>query len=1044
MVAALRESIRLVDAEFNLNLAQSLQSQHRALRIEHSKQNEERDKARESRKLQESEVQSAETERKLQAEERAKAQAERIRFAQQKQSEADETRDKNRHRIMKWLSRSDTVNPYLNALAKQSENPSSCRWIFETDEYQTWATVDDPSNALWIHSGPGTGKTILAGQIVRQLRENQVNDNAAVTFFFCNGVNASKDDPLAILRTILCQILDGLPDIPEWVAEQYRNSYLKGSESAQSLPFLDIRDLLSRTIDLFRRVHLILDGIDELSDRGDLLTYLTALGRRGVEDKVKVLVISRMESDIRYAIGNYLSLAILPSNTKNDMRNFISNSIRAKLDLQQSEASGVQKILFKRARGMFIWVRLVVDLLGEAANTDEYHEILREIPGGLHEIYCLVIEKIHKKVLSGPPSKKLRARSIFRWLALSFRPLKIQELQDALATEDFVDGTSSKDLSFEQGISRFRSTEKAIMDICGNLVDEENGAISLLHHTAREFLLSSSGFRSPEVQQYTVYANTGNAKITKFCLTYMINSDSTLQHLFDESVKNAKNRHDLRDAISSLYPFFEYACRQWPYHFGRCPMELNAEPLAAFPTFQLCTFWYQGWSLFHPSGRVPHSKLFQRIRKHGATVCAWLDLLNIMLGGFVSQSDVSLEDIAEYTSDAPLLLKERSAASFVNILNLETAAKLGYHSMVSQILKITSPSYGTVKPAFNVAIRKEHSETIAVLCEYLVTRDWTPHPIEIAEGKGDKGIEKILAKRLQERDTEIEKFLGHDPQKQKPRVFRMLPSSDAERKMFDRPYWEYDTPVSDRGNYLAYRNKDKNGFLREVDREPNRPQQQTSSNTSQRQPFQLPPFRDRHLPYATHVNTIPDDQRQIQRRFRLPAKPRTHKTTSRREPEGVSVKTSTSVTVFNNGEHVEVDRSPANYVENLTSRTPITCAMVDWNRWRILNGSQGGWTHSHARLAAYYLLTSSPRYAFSSILGPSFHLIDAAKCSPSNRFPYLEVFDSAIRERTWPTHSDLMRWRFLLRSTSLRRRRRRVMTNISNPGFPPGTYSPPY
>ena len=931
IIAAIRENVRLVDAEFNLNTAQSQLEERQYQVTERTNQEEERNKANESRKLLVDEVQSAETERWLQAEERAKAQVESMRFAQQRQRQANEIQDQTRHNVMKWLSRSETVNVYLNALAKHSENPSSCQWIFDTIEYQTWPTVTDASNALWIHSGPGTGKTVLAGHIVRSLRENQIHPGSAVAFFFCNGTNASKDDPLGVLRTLLCQLLDHLVDhslnIPQCVLDQYRDSYLKGSESAQSLPFLDIQDLLNQTIDLFQNVHLVVDGIDELTDRVSLLQYLSALGRRGVQDKLRVLVVSRTEPDIRQALGGYRQFSINLSNTRSDVKCFISRSVRARLNLDAIETQRTQKLLLKRARGMFIWVRLVIDLLSDAANAEEFQEILREIPPGLHEIYCLVIENIHKKAATGPSSKKRRVKSILSWLALSFRPLKIQELQEALAIEDSSNGKPSKELSWEQVLDKFRPTEQSIMDVCGNLVDEENGVISLLHHTAREFLLGSRGYRSPDVQQYAIYSNTGNALITKICLIYLINTDSGVQSFFKEDVETLVPEHDLRHNISLTYPFYEYACRQWPFHFGRCPVELNSEPLRSFSTFQLCTSWYQGWALFHPAGRVPYPKLFQRLRKHGRAMCTWLDLMNKMLGGFVAQTDVSLNDIAKYTRDAPSLLKEIPGVSFLNVLDLESASRLGYHSLVLQLVKVQAPDYKVIKPAFNAAIRHKHIETMAVLSEYLTTRDWDVPPIDLAREKGDREIEKILFKRLREKESEIEQFFGSGAKKSKPLVFRMSPAADAEKKKFDRPYWEYDIPASDGVDHLSYRDR---GFE------------------------------------CFRVNQISTQEEIVE-------KPRALSYQVTRT-KGRTIKLVDPSEILEVVDHEE---------------EPLDLKSLD------------------RRLQSYYLCTASPTWAYSSRLGPSFHLTEPALCRPSKSFPRLRVLASAVRERTWPVKTDM-------------------------------------
>lgn len=135
VVSLLREKVRLADAEFHLNAVRNQQDEEHKQSLERSKQEEDRQKADESRNLLVTETRTAETERRLHAEEHIKTEAERAIMNQQREIENNERRDRTRHKIMKWLSRSETVNPYPNALAKHLENPSSCRWIFETVEY---------------------------------------------------------------------------------------------------------------------------------------------------------------------------------------------------------------------------------------------------------------------------------------------------------------------------------------------------------------------------------------------------------------------------------------------------------------------------------------------------------------------------------------------------------------------------------------------------------------------------------------------------------------------------------------------------------------------------------------------------------------------------------------------------------------------------------------------------------------------------------------------------------------------------------------------
>ena len=138
IVEALKRGVQLADADFNLTAVESQERERKEQRQERLKQEVERTHNGATRIKQEAEFQLAEDERKLQAQERAKVQAERARFEKRRQSNEEEKKDEARHKLMKWLSRSDPVPAYLKTLAKQSENPLSCEWIFRTTEYQQW------------------------------------------------------------------------------------------------------------------------------------------------------------------------------------------------------------------------------------------------------------------------------------------------------------------------------------------------------------------------------------------------------------------------------------------------------------------------------------------------------------------------------------------------------------------------------------------------------------------------------------------------------------------------------------------------------------------------------------------------------------------------------------------------------------------------------------------------------------------------------------------------------------------------------------------
>ena len=226
-----------------------------------------------------------------------------------------------------------------------------------------------------------------------------------------------------------------------------------------------LQDLFCKTLELFSNVQIVIDGIDEvgLVERRDLLDFLSSMGRRGANDAVNILFTSRREPDLSHALRNFIRLPIHPMNTRADIENYISRSIATKLDVSREHEDLIVSVLLKKARGMFIWVRLVINLLKDAAAVDEIRKILFSIPRELHDIYCVILAKLQRRLSTAPASRLHRAQSIFKWLALSYRPLKVAEIQEALAVEGYETPQGDHKSLWDSYMQKFRPNAQAVL-----------------------------------------------------------------------------------------------------------------------------------------------------------------------------------------------------------------------------------------------------------------------------------------------------------------------------------------------------------------------------------------------------------------------------------------------------------------------------------------------------------------------------------------------------------------------------------------------------
>lgn len=117
-------------------------------------------------------------------------------------------------------------------------------------------------------------------------------------------------------------------------------------------------------------------------------------------------------------------------------------------------------------------MRFVVDNLNSYHTDDDVEVILQELPIGMEELYS----RMAAKVVGNPsPRDRSLAATILRCITCCMRILTVSELSQALVEDT----------------SRILDLQRSILDLCGGFVVIDNGGhASIIHETAREFLLT--------------------------------------------------------------------------------------------------------------------------------------------------------------------------------------------------------------------------------------------------------------------------------------------------------------------------------------------------------------------------------------------------------------------------------------------------------------------------------------------------------------------------------------------------------------------------
>jgi hypothetical protein len=144
-----------------------------------------------------------------------------------------------------------------------------------------------------------------------------------VAYFYCQYNNELTKTPLNVITTLLAQLLHGLDSTlsKELIAELF-----PGIARGQGPPASVRRliHLVGRVIELYHRVMIVIDGIDEcpLELRRELLDFIGSVAS-GI--KASILITSRKEVDIEDELIHFptISLDHEHVNLKEDMQKLI-------------------------------------------------------------------------------------------------------------------------------------------------------------------------------------------------------------------------------------------------------------------------------------------------------------------------------------------------------------------------------------------------------------------------------------------------------------------------------------------------------------------------------------------------------------------------------------------------------------------------------------------------------------------------------------------------------------------------------------------------
>ncbi|KAF2475144.1 putative vegetative incompatibility protein HET-E-1 [Lindgomyces ingoldianus] len=296
----------------------------------------------------------------------------------------------------------------------------------------------------------------------------------------------------------------------------------------------------------------ILDGLDEAEFPAELIKFLSKIKSA---TKIKLLLLSRPRKDLSKEIGehfpNVRPEVISADDTLSDIRDYVRSSLSRILPTDQDAQADILQDILSKSSGSFLWVKLALSrIMQNWYLKEDIKAAINEIPEGMEPLYAGMIQTI---ATQNQKSRSIAAR-VLGWVACSFRPLDIAELEEALRSE----------------FAGFVNLELTIAEICGLFVVVSKGKVNLIHHTARQFLLTKTTELSISIEEHSSHTHLAST-----CIEYL--SDAPKWRRIFSALQNIQqgSRSVPGTAVFTDHPFLSYSLSYWAYHVGYSSVALE-------------------------------------------------------------------------------------------------------------------------------------------------------------------------------------------------------------------------------------------------------------------------------------------------------------------------------------------------------------------------------------------------------------------------------------------------------------------------------------
>ena len=441
------------------------------------------------------------------------------------------------------------------------------------------------SQPFWIYGKPGSGKSTLMKRLFHLPRlRQQVKQWAGIRpvafaafYFFDRGESALQKTQEGLLRALLYQLISQYRSLAQLLKDILPSDCFPLDKKTLTWNLRQLHLALERVMDQHQLPEkiafcLFLDGLDEFGT-ADTLVSTTAMAqmtkfeknklhqarKKGYKDilklvlklaassHVKICVSSRDINEFSSVSASY-PLLRLEELTRPDIRKYVTENLNKNPGWRQAfygasdEMSQKIEVILDKARGVFLWVKLVVeqvvDAFDEGAYISEVTSLIDSIPDDLHELYARMLSNIKDEL---QPQSALLFALVFAGEVRGHISAITLHYAETSTTQQIVSGNACQVLGAEeaQGIvdqmrARLKSRCAGLLEIphiastgdsiSDNLFHPIDCPVQLMHQTVKDFIDEKGGLSG-------LFAATNTYSITETALRLLRASILGLRHL---------------------------------------------------------------------------------------------------------------------------------------------------------------------------------------------------------------------------------------------------------------------------------------------------------------------------------------------------------------------------------------------------------------------------------------------------------------------------------------------------------------------------------